>query len=179
MLSAADDRGKWKFTAYTGNTQYGFSATRTASMGDGLVKGKTGNLWIKAWSTVIGANTAYLSVTPSTSSIASSVWDAYSGGATITGLKCGDFQMKAEIRSGSSRTATHTGAYNYTVIPDIVGDTAFVQNVATGKYIDLEQVNYVPTDEGVKSLIQSPLISRYATASPRGEAFAKRTVMTI
>ena len=74
------------------------------------------------------------------------MWDAYSGGATITGLKCGDFQMKAEIRSGSSQTATHTGAYNYTVIPDIVGDTAFVQNVATGKYIDLEQVNYVPTD---------------------------------
>ena len=144
-----------------------------------MVKGKTANVWVKAWSTVIGANTAYLSVTPSTSSIASSVWDAYSGGATITGLKCGDFQMKAEIRSGSSRTATHTGAYNYTVIPDIVGDTAFVQNVATGKYIDLEQVNYVPTDEGVKSLIQSPLISRYATASPRGEAFAKRTVMTI
>ena len=137
-FSAAGTRGQWKFTAYTGNTQYGFSATRTASMGDGLVKGKTGNLWIKAWSTVIGANTAYLSVTPSTSSIASSVWDAYSGGATITGLKCGDFQMKAEIRSGSSQTATHTGIYSYTVIPDIVGDTAFIQNVETNKYVEVE-----------------------------------------
>ena len=83
-------------------------------MGDGLVKGTSGNLWVKSWSTVIGANTVYVSVTSATSNMVSSVWNDTAGRATITGLKCGDFQMKAEIRSGSSQTYIYSGAYSYT-----------------------------------------------------------------
>ena len=135
--SAAGDRGKWKFTAYTGSTKYGFILSRPTSMPNGLVKGNTKELNLKGWSTVIGANTTYLSVTSATSSMASIVWNANSSSATITGLKCGDFKIKAEIRSGSSQIATHSGTYSYTVIPDIVGDTAFIQNVATEKYAEI------------------------------------------
>lgn len=136
--SAAGNRGKWKFTAYTGNIKYGTERTQTGGLSNGLVKGKTGTVWIKGWSTVIGANTAYMAVDSGYTNIASSTWDAYAGGATITGLKCGDFKLRAEIRSDPSTTATHTNSYTYTVIPDIAGDVAYVQNVGTGRYMEVD-----------------------------------------
>ena len=141
FASSAGTRGKWSLTRYSGEAKSGFTATRTASMGDGLVKGTSGNLWVKSWSTVIGANTVYVSVTSATSNMVSSVWNDTAGRATITGLKCGDFKMKAEIYVGSSNTAAYAGTYSYTVIPDIVGDTAFVQNAATGKYMEVESAS--------------------------------------
>ena len=46
--------------------------------------------------------------------------------------------MKAEIRSGSSQTTAYSKTYNFTVIPDIAGDTLFIQNAVTGRYIEVE-----------------------------------------
>lgn len=144
--SAAGNRGKWKFTAYTGNIKYGTARTQTVSMSNGLAEGKNGTVWIKGWSTVIGANTPYMSVESGYTDIAISTWDDYAGGAIVTGKKSGDFRLKAEIRTDPSTAATHTNLYTYTIIPDIVDSTAFIQNVGTGRYVDLEQVNYIPTD---------------------------------
>lgn len=139
--SEAGNRGKWKFIKYTGNTRYGVSITRTAGMGNGIVKGKTGTIWVNSWSTVIGANTPYIAVDPGYTNIASSSWTQSNFSTKVTAVKCGDFQMKSEIRTGSSTTATHTLYSTYTVIPDIVGDTAFVQNVATGRYMEVESAS--------------------------------------
>ena len=139
--SEAGNRGKWKFITYTGNTRYGVSITRTAGMGNGIVKGKTGTIWVNSWSTVIGANTPYIAVDPGYTNIASSSWTQSNFSTKVTAVKCGDFQMKSEIRTGSSTTATHTLYSTYTVIPDIVGDTAFVQNVATGRYMEVESAS--------------------------------------
>ena len=136
--SEAGNRGKWRFTKYTGNTIYGVSITRTAGMGNGIVKGKTGTIWVNSWSTVIGANTPYIAVDPGYTNIASSSWTQSNFSTKVTALKCGDFQMKSEIRTGSSTAATHTLYSTYTVIPDIVGDTAFVQNVSADKYMEIK-----------------------------------------
>ena len=49
--------------------------------------------------------------------------------------------MKAEIRSGSSQTTAYSKTYNFTVIPDIAGETGFLQNVATSKYAEIENAS--------------------------------------
>lgn len=136
--SAAGNRGKWNFTAYTGNIQYGVSISRTAGMGNGLVKGKTGTIWLKSWSTVIGANTPYISVDSSYSDIVTANWYSDTPRIVVTGEKCRDFEVNMHIRSGSSQTNLHTFTHTYTIIPDIVGKTAFLQNVATQKYAEVD-----------------------------------------
>ena len=137
-LSAAGTRGKWKFTAYTGDTRYGFVGTQPVDMDNGLIKGESSTIYLKSWSTVINANTPYLTIAPLCLDIAKSTWSSSNFSAQIKAKKCGDFEIKCEIRSGSLQTATHTWERTYTVIPDIVGDTAFIQNGATGKYIEVE-----------------------------------------
>ena len=139
--TAAGTRGKWRFTKYTGNEKYGYHIYRTAGMGDGLVKGNTGTIWLKTWSTVINANTPYLAIKSPYSSVATADWQANNYLATITAHKCGDYEMEIQTRLGSSSTVQHTQSTTYTVIPDIVGDTTFVQNVATGKYMEVESAS--------------------------------------
>lgn len=102
-------------------------------------------MWIKGWSTVIGANTAYMSVESGYTDIAISSWDDYAGGATVTGKRSGDFKLRAEIRSDPSQTETHSTLYTYTVIPDVVDSTAYIQNAATAKYVEIESAS---TSEG-------------------------------
>ena len=145
--TATGNRSKWRFTAYTGNEKHGHQITRTAGMGDGLVKGKTGTIWLKTWSTVINANTPYLAIKSPSSLVATANWQANNYLATITAHKSGDYQMEIQTRIGSSTTVKHTQYTTYTVIPDIVGDMAYVQNVGTGRYMEVESA--AKTDGGI------------------------------
>lgn len=137
--STVGNRGKWTLTAYTGVEKYGFDYFRTAGMGDGLVKGYTYYMWPKSWSTVIGANTPCVTVDSTyTDDIVTFAWNEDELCATFTGEKCDDFQINMEIRVGDAQTATNTITRGYTVIPDIVEKTAYIRNVATDKYMEVE-----------------------------------------
>ncbi len=98
------------------------------------------------WSTVVGANTPYMFVDPSCTSVGDVTWNNDTLDSTVTGFAAGDLKIRLQILYDDSQSPLYTAVTNQVIIPDIVGDTAFVQNVGTGRYIDLEQVNYVPTD---------------------------------
>ena len=139
--SGVGNRSKWILTKYTGTDRYGFDGTETSDIEDGIIKGAMGTISINSWSTVIGANTPYITIDSAYLSIVDFNWSLLNLQATFDGIKCDDFQINLEIRTGSAQAATHTAVRGYTIIPDVVGKTAFVQNVATGKYMEVENAS--------------------------------------
>lgn len=139
--SGSDNKARWQLYQYTGTTQSGTVIARTAGMGNGIVKGQSGTIWLKTWSTVIGVNTPYLSIDSAYSNIASLTWNASTYSAIVTGLAAGDLPITAHTRYDGTQTDYRTSTYNHVVIPDIVGDTAYVQNIATGKYMEVESAS--------------------------------------
>ena len=142
----SDSKARWQLYQYTGTQKCGILTSRAVSTGDGIPVGQSGSVWMYNWSTVIGANTPYMFVDPSCTSVGDVTWNNDTLDSTVTGLAAGDLKIRLQILYDDSQSPLYTAITNQVIIPDIAGDTAFVQNVGTGRYIDLEQVNYVPTD---------------------------------
>ena len=128
----------WQMFQYTGAAQSGTVISRTAGMGDGAIKGQNYSVWLYTWSTIIGANTPYMCVHPDYASVATVGWNNTTFCATVTGTKADDLKIYAKILYDGASTSVHTGIYSFVVIPDIDGKTAFLQNVATGKYAEVD-----------------------------------------
>ena len=133
------DYSKWTVYKYEGSTQSGtnrvFTPTTTSS---NLIEDRTYSVKVVTWSTEIGKNTPYAMIHPDTPGMATATWDASTCTLTLTTENAGDFKIRTIIRNDGTTTAFRTYYTNYPIIPDIVDDTAFVENVGTGKYIDIE-----------------------------------------
>ncbi|MBQ3012783.1 MAG: RICIN domain-containing protein [Clostridia bacterium] len=137
--STSGNQARWYMYQYTGETHSGvipvFSPTTTSGA---LIQNKTYNIKIVTWTTEIGKNTPYALVHPDSQGMATGTWDASTCTLTLTTEKAGPFKLRSIIRSDGTTTAFRTYYGNYPIIPDIIGDTGFLENVATGKYVDIE-----------------------------------------
>lgn len=111
--------------------------------------GKVGTeytLKLITWTTEIGANTPYMTVHSDYSNRASYSWSSTNYTLTVIPLKEGPIGITSIIRRDGTTTAFRTFLSVYSIVPEIDGKTAYIQNCRTGRYIDLELVNYTPTD---------------------------------
>ena len=133
------NQARWYMYQYTGETHSGvipvFSPPPTSGA---LIQNNTYNVKIVTWTTEIGKNTPYALVHPDSQGMATGIWDASTCTLTLTTEKAGPFKLRSIIRADGTTTAFRTFYGNYPIIPDIVGDTGFVENVATEKYMEIE-----------------------------------------
>lgn len=111
--------------------------------------GKVGTeytLKLITWTTEIGANTPYMTVHSDYSNRAPYSWSSTNYTLTVIPLKEGPIGITSIIRRDGTTTAFRTFLSVYSIIPEFDGKTAYIQNCGTGRYIDLELVNYTPTD---------------------------------
>lgn len=142
--SSAGNRGKWSFTKYVGASKSGISLPISPTNWNyGAKVGTTYTIKLKTWSTEIGANTPYLTVHPDYTDMATYSWNSSTYTLTITPTKEGPIGIRSIIRRDGTTTAFRTYKSVYSVVPDLNGDTAFIQNVGTSKYIDLESASMV------------------------------------
>ena len=142
--SSAGNRGKWTFIKYVGASKSGISLPISPTNWNyGAKVGTTYTIKLKTWSTEIGANTPYLTVHPDYTDMATYSWNSSTYTLTITPTKEGPIGIRSIIRRDGTTTAFRTYKSVYSVVPDLNGDTAFIQNVGTSKYIDLESASTV------------------------------------
>ena len=137
--SSSGNQARWRLYRYTGETKSGVIPVFSPSTTSGaLIENNTYNVNIVTWTTEIGKNTPYALVHPDSQGMATGIWDASTCTLTLTTEKAGPFKLRTIIRADGTTTAFRTFYGNYPIIPDVVGDTTFVKNVGTGKYIDIE-----------------------------------------
>ena len=145
-LNTAGDLARWQLFQYTGATKSGISMPISPTNWN--YGGKIGteySIKLITWTTQLGANTPYLTVHSNYTEMADYSWNSSSNTLTITPLKEGPIRLSPSIRYDET-TSTYVSFYTvYSIAPQIDGDTAYIQNGATGKYIDLEQINYAPS----------------------------------
>lgn len=140
--AAAGSQGMWRIYEYVGGTQSGVSPVFSPSTTSGsLIEGKTYSIKLVTWTTEIGKNTPYAMIHPDTPGMATATWNESTCTLTLTTEKSGPFKIRSIIRTDGTTTAFRSYYGNYPIVPDIVGDTAFVENVGTGRYIDVKGPN--------------------------------------
>lgn len=143
-LSNAGERAKWQLYQYTGEEKSGVSIPISPTNWNyGARVGVTYSVKLKPWSTHIGANTPYITVHPDYTDMATYSWDSTNYTLAVTPLKEGPIGIRSIIMNDETTTAYKTYLSVYTVVPEIDNKTAFIQNLGTGKYADLESASTV------------------------------------
>ncbi len=142
--TSAGNRGKWTFMKYVGETKSGISIPISPTNWNyGAKVGTTYTLKLKTWTTEIGANTPYLTVHPDYTDMATYSWNSSTYTLTVTPTKEGPIGIRSIIRRDGTTTAFRTYKSVYSIVPELNDDTAFIQNVGTSRYIDLESASMV------------------------------------
>ena len=140
--TSASNQGFWQLYKYSGDPKSGISLPITPrDMSYGVKLGETFTIKLITWSTVIGANTPYITQHPDYPDMAVYSMDTSNYTITVTPIKEGPLGIRAVIRYDGTTNALLMYRPMWTIIPEFDGQTAFIQNVGTGKYIDLESAS--------------------------------------
>ena len=139
-LSSNERYGRWELRKYTGTTRSGYSVNENPSITNGLAVGDMSTITMYAWSTTVGANKPSVEVSSAYNSRVS-VTDitnssSFGGKFKLTALKAGKFELIYRINNGT--TNSYPVYEMYMAIPDFDTDTFYIQNGATGMYMDVE-----------------------------------------
>ncbi|MBR2987005.1 MAG: RICIN domain-containing protein [Clostridia bacterium] len=141
-VSSSGAQARWELQQYTGSAQSGVSAGSDPSIGNGITVGSTSTLSLYAWSTVIGVNHAVAEVASAYSDKVTLTQTSYASGNNVkyslAADRVGRFILYYRIKNASSGVTTASYSGTYFVTPDLANGTYYIQNGATGRYMDVE-----------------------------------------
>ena len=141
-VSSSGAQARWELQQYTGSAQSGVSAGSDPSIGNGITVGSTSALSLYAWSTVIGVNHAVAEVASAYSDKVTLTQTSYASGNNVkyslAADRVGRFILYYRIKNASSGVTTASYSGTYFVTPDLANGTYYIQNGATGRYMDVE-----------------------------------------
>lgn len=132
------NQARWYAYKYEGDTHSGIVLHKTVSTTNGIELGSTIEFALKTWTTVLGKNTPYLTVTPGYEDMVASSWDEDTYTFTITAMKAGELKLRPIIYHDGTTTAFRTYVSTFTIYPYLNNYVGFIKNSATGKYMDIE-----------------------------------------
>ena len=139
--TAAGNCGIWELHRYTGTSRSGFSVSMSPTIPDGLAVGDHTLVSFATWSTVADANTPHLEVSSAYSSRASVTLQSTNSDFLtkyqVKAEKAGKFELTYRIKNASGGNA-YSSYQMYMAIPDIDAASFYIQNGATGRYMDVE-----------------------------------------
>ena len=142
-VASSGAQARWELQKYTGSAQSGMTAGANPGMGDGITVGGTSDITVYAWSTVIGSNHAIIQVADAGSDRIDLEQTSQAVGGNnvifeLTAKKVGRFTLYYRVKNATTSAITATYSSTYFVTPDLAAGTYYIQNGATGRYMDIE-----------------------------------------
>ena len=133
------DREMWTFEQYTGNHQIGATIFHPVSWGStGIVNGITETVSVGGWSTYVDINAWSIDVIPGYEKLCDVKLNNAQNRITITTNNPGTIWLDVN-NLYSDMTIANTTHFNFAIVPK--EGTYYIQNVGTGRYIDLESAS--------------------------------------